>query len=261
MLLLHGELHADVIEKNGTPADQDTCGREIHEPVKYCQGIVAQSQEAEKHEDREQSDADVGCAPGCRSEENLGGLALECQAVQNPRARQQRLVARTPSTRDDDGIDQAGNGLDTGGAGRDNEGTLGGCAAFIAKTRVVAGDQHAHDEYSEHVEEQDAGKNLLACSGDGTTGVLGLGGCHGDGLDTSEGKDSAGHDTPKAEKLAPVASGDILDERAWVLPVLEADAFSPWNPAQIDDKTEDDQKDDQKNLEDSKDILDFAEDF
>lgn len=261
LLLLHGEFQANVVKQDRAPADKDARRGEIHEPVKHRQGIVVQGQEAEEHECGEKRDADVGRAPRGRPEEDPGGLALECQAVQDPRARQQRLVARAPGASDDDGVDQAGDCLDAGGAGSDDERTLRGGAALVAEAWVVAGHQHAHDEDGEHVEKQDPGKDLLACSGDGATGILGLGGGHGDGLDASEGKDGAGHDAPEAEEFPPVSRGDVLNKRPGVLPVFETDAFCPWDAAQVDDEAEDDQEYDQQDFEDGKDIFNLSKDL
>lgn len=171
------------------------------------------------------------------------------------------MVASAPGARDDDGIDYAGDGLDAGGAGGDDERALGGGAALVAEAWVVAGHQHADDEDGEHVKEQNAGKDLLACSRDGAARILSLGGGHGDGLDAGEGKDGTGHNAPEAEELAPVSGGNVFHKGPGVLPVLEPDAFGAWDTAEVDDEAEDDQEYDQQDFEDGKGVLNLAKDF
>lgn len=259
-LFPHCPLHTDVVEQDGTPAHQHPRGRQVHEPVEDGQGVIVQSQESEEHEGGEQHDADVRRPPAGRAQEDLGGLSLQRETVEDARARQQALVAAAPGAGDDDGIDQAGDGADAGGGGGDDEGALRGGAAFVPQARVVASDEHADDEHRKHVEEQHADEDLLARARDGAAGVLGLGGGHGDGLDARKREDGRGHDAPEAEEFPPVARGDILDEGAGVLPVEKANARGSWDAAEVDDEAEDDEKDDEEDLEDAEKVFHLAKD-
>lgn len=235
-LLPHRQLHADVIKQNSTPAHQHSRGSQIHQPVKHRQRVVVQGQEREKHKDCEQCDTHIWCTPARRAQEDLGCLTLEGKAVEDARSGQQALVAAAPCAGDDNGVDQAGDTPDTGGGGGDDKGGLRGGAALVAQARVVACDEHADDEDGEHVEEQHADEHLLARAGDGLSGILSLGGRHGDGLDARKGEDGRGHDAPEAEKLAPVAGGNVLDKGAWILPVIEADSGCSRDATEVDDK-------------------------
>lgn len=89
---------------------------------------------------------------------------------------------------------------------------------------------------------------------------MGLSGCHSDRLDSCKGEYGRCHDTPEAEKLAPFACADILDEWARILPILEADAGSPRNSTKINDQSENNEKNNQEDLQDGKEELDLAED-
>ncbi|GKT51679.1 uncharacterized protein ColSpa_11859 [Colletotrichum spaethianum] len=172
--------------------------------------------EAEEHENREEQYADVWRAPRGGAEEDLGGLSFERQTKQYTGTGEQTLVGRRPSGGDDDGVDHAGDCRDASGRGGDDEGALSGSAGLIIQARVVARDQHTDDEDGKHVEQHDTRKDALASAGNGAAGVLRLGSSHGKGLNASKGEDGARHDAPVPQKLAPVASGDVLDERTRV---------------------------------------------
>ncbi|KAI6777160.1 hypothetical protein HG530_001105 [Fusarium avenaceum] len=136
---------------------------------------------------------------------------------------------------DNHGVDDRWDGRDTGCGCCNDERTLACSARLIIESLIITPDQHTNDENGQDVEDEDTDEDVLASLGNCTLGVSRLSSCHGDGLYTSEGEDSARHDRPVAQELAPASSRNVLDKRTWVLPV--------------DDQTQDDEEDDEKDLE------------
>lgn len=247
-----------MVDQDGNPADQDAAGRQVEEPVEDRQSAVGQAHEGEEHEGRLEENADVGHAPRCCSQKYFGGLALQCQAVEHTGSCEQSLVGRGPGRRDHDGVDHRGDGLDASTACGNDERALSRCAGLIGEAGVVAGNQHADDEDGQDVEDGDAGKHSLAGVRDRSPRIARLGSGHGNAFDAGEGEDGVGHDGPVAEKLAPAATADVLDERAGVLPVAEADPIHPWDSTEVDDQAQDDEENNEEDLQDGKEELDFA---
>ena len=204
----HGELEADVVEQDSAPRDEDARGGEVDEPVEDGQGAAGEGHEAKQHEDGEQRDADVGGAPARRAQEDAGRLLLEREAVQDAGAREQALVGRGPGRRDDDGVDDRGDGLDAGGRRGDDEGALRRRARGVAQPLVVARHEHAHDKHGQDVEDDDARKDALAGPRDRPARALRLGRGHGDGFHPGEGEDGARHHAPVSQEPTQVARGD-----------------------------------------------------
>lgn len=256
----HCQAEADVVDEDGDPGDEDAGGGEADEPVKGGEGAAGQAHEAEEHKDGKQGDAGVGDAPGGGAEEDGGGLLLEGEGVEHAGAGEEGLVGRGPGRGYEHGVDDGGYGGQVGGLGGDDKGALGDGAAAAGEALVVAGDEHADDEDGEHVEEHDADKDVLAGGGDGLARVARLGAGHGDGLDAGKGEDGRRHDAPVAEEVSPAAVGDVLDERAGVLPVGEVEGGHAGHAAEVDDEPEDDEEDDEGNLEQGEEELDLAKD-
>ena len=238
-----------MVEQDGAPADEHAGGGEVDEPVEHDESTAGQAHEREKHEGGLDADADVRHTPGRRSQQHRRRLPLQCQRVQPPRARQQRLVSRRPGRGQHHGVDDVWDGGNAGGARSDDKGRLRGGTGLVIETRVVARHQHADHEHSEDVEEGDAEENALAGPRNHLTRVARLGSRHSDGLRTGEREHGGAHDGPVAQEAAPGAVGDVLYERAGNAPVMEAEARHPGNAPKTNNKSQYNEEDDEEYLE------------
>lgn len=118
--------------------------------------------------------------------EDLGGVFLLSHAIQGTGRAEHEGVARTPSARENDEVDDVGHDVDAGASGGDDEGRGGGGVRVGAQQlRVVGGHEHADEEDAEHVKDGHTPEDALGGNGDVAPGALGLGGGLGDILDAT----------------------------------------------------------------------------
>lgn len=91
-LRVEGLQHADVVEADAAPVDQDRARRQAQEPVEDGHGGVGHRHVGQRGERQLDQDCDVGDAVAAGLEEDPGGLVLEGQGVQGSGSRQDGLV-------------------------------------------------------------------------------------------------------------------------------------------------------------------------
>lgn len=210
-----------MIREHRDPRHEHAASGQVDQPPKHRQCVLRQAHEREKHECREQQDAHVWYAPRCRPQKDRRRLFLQRKTVQNSRSREQGLIRRRPSRRDDDGVDHRRHTLEASSARGDDERALRCRARLVVKSGVVARNEHADDEYREDVERRHSDEHPLACFRDGDSWIPGLGCSHGDALDASEAEDGITHDRPVRQESPPASRSDVLHERAGVFPIPE----------------------------------------
>jgi hypothetical protein len=116
------------------------------------------------------------------------------------------------------------DGNDKGRGGRTSLGVVG----ELELVRVIWND-HAQEEDSQAVEEQDSVEGQLDGTGNRLAGILGLANRYTNQLSSEVGEDGIDQRRPEAVEPASVASVDVLLESAWVLVVFETGRLSIWS--------------------------------
>lgn len=139
--------------------------------------------------------------------------------------KQHTFIARTPSTRQNNHVDNGRNGMDSCSLGRDDKRRLRSSSRFcgIQQCLVVGRHEESHHEDGDTVEQKHPDKDSLCGLGDVPSGSLRLGCNDGDIIHTTVSIRGIVKGAPETQEATQgPADTKILHEGAWMAPVSEA---------------------------------------
>ena len=91
--------------------------------------------------------------------EDAGGLTTDSKTVQNTRRTEEERVARRERAGKDSGVDDGRKCVDASTADRNDVGRLRGSATTVEQIGIIVRNEHAGDEDTEDVENDDTPEN------------------------------------------------------------------------------------------------------
>lgn len=153
-----------------------------------------------------------------------------------------------------------GKDPDSGPLDGNDPGRRGGVSGTSDKIGVVGRADQAEDEDTKDVEQEDTDPDTTDGTRDVLCWVAGFGGGHSENLSSQEGVGSSDQNRPETGKTTQ-GTGDtlVLNERAGVIPIAEAETVVGRGTTQIDNETKDDETNNGEDLDGGEPELAFTE--
>lgn len=237
-------------QADATPDKEEAKTGKGKEPAKDLSAIGSATDVGEETEGELDKDTPERATLVVDVREELGGHAALSHSLHGSGRTESARVGDREDRDGDDGVEDAGEDLDTGILDGDDEGgSLGVGTAGTHETLISVGEDETENEQVQDIEDGNSPKHLLASLGDRLAGVGRLGSSKTDHLSTSKGEGS--DDEDGAETLEG-------GESTRVLPVLGTDVALVTDTARVDDNTEDDETDTGADLDAGEDKLNLT---
>lgn len=248
----------DVSDEDGDPGQDTEDGGQVDKVLEDLLGVIGDVHEGQAGDGGAENQRGIGNATAVGALEDGRGGAVTGQAVEGSAGNVEIRVGGGEDEEQDAGVDDVGQHLDTGKLGGDDEGTGAGTGLLaVGKGELlgVVGDNHADEEDTEAVEDQDTVEGQLDGLGNAAARVLGLASGDTDQLGTEVGKGGVDHDGPEAEEAARLArDGEVAESHGdgkgtGGVPEAEASRVAVGTAANGDDEREQDDAEDDEYLE------------
>lgn len=244
-------------DEDGDPGHQTKDGGEVDEVAEDLLGIVGYVHESQTSEQSREHQGRVWDTTAVGSSEDGRRRLVGGEAVEGTAGNVEIRVGGGEDENENTGVDETGEGLDTGERGSDDKGTGGsggsvGGGALVGKSELlgIIGNNHSDQEDTEAVENENTVECQLDGLGDRATRVLGFTGSDTNELSSQVGESGIDHNRPESHELASCtgyAKGCV--EGSWVVPVAEAWSVAIGAAATGNDQTEEDNANDDDDLE------------
>ncbi|KAG7753943.1 hypothetical protein KL911_002419 [Ogataea haglerorum] len=263
----NGLSEVEVGERHENPRDEAGNRADVGEPGEHFGGRVGAVEEREQGDGSCESDrVDWHAVSGAAGEDSRH-LSVAGQRVQASGSGEKLRVTARVRRREDGGVDDVVEHLDSGVLDADHVRRAGGTAGSrvdgVHEPWVVRANDNADHNHADDVEEGESVDEPLAGLWQVRPWGLGLGGTRGDQLRAeNESKRALDDSCPAREELAGVAGSKVLNKGAWVFPVVETEhAVRGRRSAEENDDSHDNQADDGDDLDGRDPELDLAEEL